>query len=289
MTAFDRADIKEQRLSQGTIRYRDVGSGSPIVFVHGLLVNGLLWRNVVPSLAGDFRCIVPDWPLGSHSVAMSPDADLSPAGQAQIVGDFLEALDLDDVTLVGNDTGGAVSQILVSRRPERVGRVALLSCDAFEVFPPKLFDYLKWSTRIPGGVFAVTQGLRFPMVRRAPIAYGFATKRPIPRWVTDAYVGPVLNDPAVRRDTIKFIRTVSPTYTLDAAARFRDFKRPVLVGWGAEDRFFPWELAERLAASFPNSRLERIPDSRTFVPEDQPEHVARLVAGLVREPVPAAA
>lgn len=289
MTQFEQAPVQEQRLPQGTIRYRDVGSGSPIVFVHGLLVNGLLWRKVVPSLSGDFRCIVPDWPLGSHSVAMAPAADLSPAGQAEIVADFLEALDLDDVTLVGNDTGGAIAQIVVSRRPERVGRLALLSCDAFEVFPPKLFDYLKWSTRVPGAVFAVTQGLRLPLVRRSPIAYGFATKRPIERAVTDAYVSPILSDAGVRRDTTKFIRTVAPRYTLDAAAAFRDFTRPVLVGWAAEDRFFPWQLGERLAAAFPNSRLERIADSRTFVSEDQPQRTAQLIAGLVREPVAAAA
>lgn len=289
MSQFEQAPVKEQQLRQGTIRYRDVGSGHPIVFVHGLLVNGLLWRKVVPELSADFRCIVPDWPMGSHSVAMSPDADLSPAGQADIVGDFLEALDVDGVTLVGNDSGGAISQILVSRRPARIGRLALLSCDAFEVFPPKLFDYLRWSTRIPGGAFGVTQGLRFSLVRRSPIAFGWTTKRPIERSAMEAYVRPILSDAGVRRDTVKFIRTAGPSYTLDAATRFGQFERPVLVGWAAEDRFFPWHLGERLAAAFPNSRLERIPDARTFVPEDQPQRTAQLIAGLVREPTVAAA
>ena len=276
--------VREVALPQGTIRYQDVGSGPPILFVHGLLVNGLLWRNVVPRLSGDFRCIVPDWPLGSHSIAMDPDADLTPAGLATIVADFLTALELDDVTLVGNDTGGAVSQILVSRRPERVARLGLLSCDAFEVFPPRLFAYLQWSARVPGLVPLVTGGLRIRALRRAPIAYGWATKRPIEAAVTDAYVGPVLRDRAVRRDVVKFLRAVSPRYTLDAATGFGRFRGPVLVGWAADDRFFPWELGERLAAAFPNSRLERIPDSRTFVPEDQPARTAELVASLAREP-----
>ena len=95
-------------LPQGTIHYSDSGSGPTIVFVHGLLVNGTLWRKVVPRLEANFRCVVPDWPLGSHPEAMATDADLSPIGLAQIVADFLAALDLDDITLIGNDTGGAI-------------------------------------------------------------------------------------------------------------------------------------------------------------------------------------
>src|SRR5688572_13474022 len=103
--------IKEIRLAQGTIRYRDVGEGPVLVFVHGLLVSGSLWRKVTPLLAGRFRCIAPDWPLGAHEVALDDGADLSPAGVAQLIADFLEALDLRDVTLVGNDSGGALCQL----------------------------------------------------------------------------------------------------------------------------------------------------------------------------------
>ena len=129
-------------LPQGTIRYRERGNGEPIVFVHGLLVNGDLWRKVVPTLAKDFRCITPDWPLGSHEVPMNPDADLTPTGLAKLVADFLAALELENVTLVGNDTGGALSQIVVTEHPERIARLVLTPCDAFEVFPPRLFKYL---------------------------------------------------------------------------------------------------------------------------------------------------
>src|SRR6187431_3451552 len=100
---------KEVQLPQGTIRYRERGTGEPIVFVHGALVNADLWRKVVPELAKDFRCITPDWPLGSHEVPMNADADLTTAGVAQLINDFLVALDLENVTLVGNDSGGALS------------------------------------------------------------------------------------------------------------------------------------------------------------------------------------
>ena len=284
MTSLEQAPIREVELAQGTIRYREVGSGPTIVFVHGLLVNGLLWRKVVERLKDEFHCIAPDLPLGSHSRAMKADADLSPAGQASILAAFIEALGLDDVTLVGNDTGGAISQLVVTEHPEHIGRLVLLSCDAYEAFPPRLFSYLKLAARLPGGTAMVTQGMRLRLMRRAPIAYGWATKRPLDRAISDAYVEPILRDRDVRRDVTKFLRTVSPRYTLDAATRFGRFDRPVLIGWAAEDRFFPWELGERLAKAFPNSRLERIADARTFVPEDQPGRTAELIAGFAREP-----
>src|SRR5262245_59919039 len=114
--------MNEVQLPQGTNRYPDIGNGEPLVFVHGLLVNGSLWRKVVPQLEPDFRCIVPDLPLGSHSQPMSPDADLSPPGLARIVHGFTAALGLESVTLVGNDTGGAISQITAANHPDRISR-----------------------------------------------------------------------------------------------------------------------------------------------------------------------
>ena len=111
--------IKEIQLPAGPIRYRDTGRGEPLVFVHGFLVDGRLWRKVTPRLERDFRCIAPDWPLGSHEVPMNRDADTSPAGVAKIIAEFLEALDLKNVTLVGNDSGGALCQIVATEHPER--------------------------------------------------------------------------------------------------------------------------------------------------------------------------
>jgi pimeloyl-ACP methyl ester carboxylesterase len=114
----------EVRLSHGAIRYRDGGEGEPIVFVHGLLVNGTVWRKVAPRLVGEFRCIVPDWPMGSHRVTMSPDADLSALGMARLVADFLAALDLEQATIVGSDTGGGICQLVATRHPGRLARRA---------------------------------------------------------------------------------------------------------------------------------------------------------------------
>ena len=125
----------EAELSAGRIRYRDLGEGPPIVFVHGVFVNSTLWRNVErPLAAAGFRCIGPDWPLGAHSLPMPPDADLTPHGVARLIGEFLDVLDLRDVTIVGNDTGGAITQLPLAGGCERIGRAELTPCDSFDNF-----------------------------------------------------------------------------------------------------------------------------------------------------------
>jgi pimeloyl-ACP methyl ester carboxylesterase len=282
-------DVKEVQLEQGTIRYRERGTGEPIVFVHGLLVNGDLWRKVVPGLAKDFRCITPDWPLGSHELPMPPDADMTPAALARLINDFLAALDLDNVTLVGNDSGGALSQFVVAEHPDRIGRLVLTPCDAFEVFPPRMFKYLGVVARIPGALFQLAQGQRIRPLRNLPFAFGWLTKRPFEREISDSYVRPGIEKGAIRRDTAKFIRGISPDDLVNVAPRLKNFTRPVLLVWARDDKFFKLDLGERLADAFPNARLEVIDDSRTFVPEDQPERLAELIAAFAREPVATAA
>jgi pimeloyl-ACP methyl ester carboxylesterase len=270
--------MKDIELSAGTIHYRDTGSGPTIVFVHGLLVDGTLWRKVVPSLEGRFRCIVPDWPLGSHTVPMKPSADLTPPGIARLFAEFLDKLDLRDVTLVANDTGGALTQILMaSGQTDRIGRVVLTPCDAFDNFLPPMFRPLQWLARVPGAVYPVVQQLRVPALRRLPLAFGWLTKRRVPNEVTAAWLRPAQTDRGVRRDIARLLRGVDSRYTLEAAEKLRGFDRPVLIAWAPEDRFFPREHADRLASILPDARIEEVPDSYTFVSEDQPELVARLV------------
>src|SRR5215470_2336825 len=274
---------KEVDLQAGVIRYRERGAGPPIVFVHGLLVNGDLWRQVVPQLATRFRCITPDWPLGSHRLAMHPAADLTPPGLARLVADFLTALNIDGATVVGNDTGGAVSQLLVTAHPERVARLVLTDCDAYENFLPPMFRYLQWAAHVPGAVMCLTQSMRLRALRRLPITYGWLHKRAIDAAISDSYVEPVLSNAAVRRDVAKVLAGISSRYTVEAAARFARFQRPVLVVWSDEDRFFPMAHARRLSAEFPNARLERITDSYTFVSEDQPQRLAELITSFMAE------
>jgi len=264
------------------------GDGPPIVFVHGLLVNANLWRKVVARLSGELRCLALDLPLGSHLLPAGDDADLSPPGLARMVTDALEALDLDDVTLVGNDTGGALSQIAVTTQPDRIGRLALTSCDFADNFPPAAFRPLKLVARVPGAIQAVLTALRPRAPRRLPVAFGWLTKRPIDREAEDSYVLPALVDPGVRADLRRVLPQLDPRHTRRAGERLSGFDRPALVAWSREDRFFPRRHAQELARRLPHARLEWIDDAYTFSPEDQPDRLAELLARLVREPTTAA-
>lgn len=270
---------QEIRLSTGTIRYRDEGPGDGpvLLFVHGFMVDGLLWRKVTAQTTSWARCIRPDLPLGSHRIAMDEGADLTPAGVAALIDEFMAALDLRDVTVVGNDTGGAITQVLVTNHPERIGGMVLTSCDAFDEFPPKLFKPLMAAARGPRSVLALLSGTKSAAMRRSPLGYGWTAKHGIPDDITKAWVTPALTDAGVRRDIAKVCRGIDPKVTLDAAARLTAFDRPTLIAWGAEDKFFAPELGRRLAAVIPGARFELIGDSYAFVPEDQPDRLAALL------------
>jgi pimeloyl-ACP methyl ester carboxylesterase len=287
-TSHALGEQREAQLPQGTIAYRERGSGEPIVFIHGVLVNGDLWRKVVPELSKDYRCIVPDLPLGSHTKAMSESADLSVYGLGKLIDDFLAALDLRDVTLVGNDTGGALCQIVITRHPERIARLVLTPCDAFDNFPPPFFKWLLLPAKTRPGAWLLGQPMRLAVLRRSPIGFGWLSKKGIEGEITDSWIRPVRTDAGVRRDLTKVLRGIHPRYSLEAAERLGEFDRPVLLVWTPEKDFFKWEHAEALAKAFPDAHLERIDDSYTFVPEDQPERLAKLIAEFARRPVAAA-
>lgn len=277
---------KEIRLAQGTVRYREAGSGEPIVFVHGILVNGDLWRKVVPGLSNRFRCVTPDLPLGAHEPTYEPHADLSPPGVAALLADFIDALGLDNVTLVANDTGGAISQMLIAARPERIARLVLTNCDAFSHFPPLLLKPLPLLSRIPGFMFVAAKALNLPPSRALLIAS--VSKTSIERKVQRSYFEPAAFNADVRRDFQKFLRDTKPEHTKAAATLLPQFDRPVLIAWAPKDSFFPKKIAEQLAHLFPNATLEWIDDSLLFVPQDQPEKLTRLVTRFVAAVGPAA-
>jgi pimeloyl-ACP methyl ester carboxylesterase len=271
----------------GQLRAFDTGSGEPIVFVHGALVNANLWRKVVPRLSDSFRCVTLELPLGSHEVPM-PHADISPVGLADMIADSVRELGLDAPTIVANDTGGGLTQIALARHPELAARVVLTSCDAYDNFPPRFFKVLLWPARYPRVARPAFLPLRLPALHNTPIAFGWLSKHGIPREATNTYVLPILSQRAQADDFARIMRTFDARHTLDAIEKLRAYDRPVLVAWSREDRFFPPAHAERLAGDIPGARLEWIDDAYAFSMEDQPERLAGLISGFVRDEAGAA-
>ena len=267
----------------GVLEYRERGSGPPVVFVHGAAVNGDLWRKVAPELAERWRCIVPDLPLGGHSIPLNDGPDLSLFGAADVLASFLDALDLADVALVANDTGGAISQALVGRRPERVGRLVLTSCDAFENYPPKAVAYLKPVSRFAPALWLLSQTMRLRSFQRLPIAYGWATHAPIEPAIMASFLGSLRSNAGVRRDFAALLRGADARDCRQASEALSGFDKPALVTWAADDRFFPREHGQRLAELLPQGRFELIERSRTFIPEDNPARLVELVREFLEE------
>ena len=272
---------KEVRTPEWRLAYYDRGEGEPIVFLHGLVANPLIWRKVVPDLAGSYRCIVPELPLGSHQIPMPRDADLSPPGLAALVNAFLEQLDLREVTLVGNDTGGAIAQLVAARHPDRIGRLVLTPSDAFDHFPPPQFRILMVMGWTPGLPWLTVQQMRIERMRYLPFAYGKLVKRRMPREITDAYLQP-LHRAAIRRDLTKVIRNIRKRYLQEAAMRLREFDKPVLLVWPPDDPVFLFEYAKRLAELMPNAKIAEVEDSWGFVSEDRPDVLVREIGTFMR-------
>ena len=269
-----RATVK---LAAGSVEYRESGSGPVVVFAHGAAVNGDLWRAVAPQLAGGHRCIVPDLPLGGHSIPLREGADLSLFGAAEILAGFIEALNVSDVTLIANDTGGALAQAVVGRWPERIGRLVLTSCDAFGNYPPKAIGYLKPTSRVPPALWTLTQAMRLKLLQRTPLAYGWATHEAIEPRIMHSYLSSLWTNGEVRRDFAQLLRSARSSDSKEASEGVRRFEGPALVAWAADDKFFPRAHGRRLAELLPEGEFEVVEGSRTFIPEDNPERLVELL------------
>ncbi|MHA7663138.1 alpha/beta fold hydrolase [Mycolicibacterium sp. HS_4_1] len=247
-----------------------------MLLVHGLFVNSTVWEPLVALLDGHVRCVMPDLPMGAHTLPMN-GADLSPPALAALLAEFIEHLQLTDVTVVGNDTGGALCQILSAHYPRVIDRLVLTNCDAFEHFPPTVFRPLEAAGgAIPGLIAGLDLLLRVPLFRRAALTVVPVTMRPLPDELLAAWFAP-LHDHRIRADVRAVLQGISARHTLDAADRLRHFTGPALIAWGARDRFFPLSDAARLTQTFPHARLEVIDDARTYIQLDQPQRLADLI------------
>ena len=279
--------MAEIELSAGSIQYEDSGNDGPVVVLcHGLLMTASLWDEVVEALGPGFRCVRPTLPLGAHRRPMRPESDLSLRGQVRLLVEFLERLELDDVTLVFNDWCGA--QLLVAEAWDaRVGRLVLASCETDDNYPPGLPGRVAaLAARLPGGLAAALKPLRFKALRRLPMTFGLMAKRPIPDELFDQWLEPAISQSRIRADLRKYAGDTREgrRALANANQHLPGFPKPVLVVWAAEDKVMPIQAGRRLAASFPHSRFVEIPGSRTLIPIDQPQALARSIAAFVGDP-----
>jgi pimeloyl-ACP methyl ester carboxylesterase len=269
-------------LKQATIEYQEFGPRDsaypPVLFVHGILVDGRLWRDVAENLGRrGYRCIVPTWPLGSHTIPVNEATALSLPGVAEIINDAIIALDLSDVTLVGSDTGGGLCQLVVDAHPARIGRMVLTNCDAFDECPPYPFDVAFGVLRGPVTIKALMGPLRLRALRHSAIGFGLLINQPDPR-LTAAWLQPCLGDSRICRDLAALLRQVAKTDLTDVATRLHLFDKPVTLVWGQLDRCFSPSLGRRLAGVFSNAKLIEVPGAKTFVSLDNPDAVIDAIA-----------
>jgi pimeloyl-ACP methyl ester carboxylesterase len=282
----DSAPARRHRLplAAGPLVVTELGppAAVPLVFLHGVLANSTLWTGVADRLAPDHRCLLLDLPLGAHPEPMNADADLSPSGVVAVVIDALDRLGIERAILVGNDSGGALCQLMIAAHPHRLRALVLTSSDAYDTWLPFMFKPLELMAFVPGLLRIVAQLLQWPPLRRSPLGFGWLSKR-----ITDAdsaaFVTPLARAPWARRDVGKFLRGISPRLTRRAAQHFAGFAAPVLVLWSRDDRLLPLRLGQRLASDLPRARLELVTDAYTFSPVDAPEAVAQAIDRFVRE------
>lgn len=264
----------------GELEYHDLGEGPPLVFLHLVLASGNHWDTLTPLLTDQYRCIVPTLPMGAHNVPAAADADLSPEGLAKAVVDLIDALGLDSVTLVGNDTGGAIAQIVAADHPDRVDRVVLTNCDMYDDFPPKMFVYLKWASYIPGNGLVMGTLMRSKPLLRLPFVFGRLAHN-IDATKIGSWAAAMRASRGVRRDGRKVVLGLHPRSTNRAAKILRSTTIPFLVVWGADDKAFKPALAERFCSEVPTASLEMVAGSKTFVCWDQPERLAQHISSFV--------
>lgn len=275
--------MPQVELSKGTIHYEDSGGDGPVVvLIHGLVMDGEIWRDVVAELPPDCRCIRPTLPLGAHRLPMQPDADLSLRGMGRLIAEFLDRLDLHDATLCFNDWSCGQTMI-ADGLLDRVARLALISCEAYENYPPRLPGRMVWlSAKLPGGMAIMRQTLLRPWLRRLPLVYGRLSKRGVPDEMLRDWLVP-FGRAEIQRDLRKYAGDAmrGRKDMLAATPALRAFEKPVLVAWASEDWLMPIRYGRRLAEDFPNSRFVEIPDSYTLVPLDQPAALARALRELM--------
>jgi pimeloyl-ACP methyl ester carboxylesterase len=273
----------------GPLGWRRTGQGPALVFFAGALANQDLWRDVVAALEDRYRCITIDLPLGAHAWPLSPGADRSATSLARLLLDCLDLLDVEDATVVANDTaGGLLLLSLATGHPAlgRVGRLVLTNCENYGQFPPDALKKVAALSRtMPWLVRAMLRlQLRSPALRRKLVSS--VTANGLDGERAESFFGPARRDHRVAGDLVAASAGFRPQLLIDAAEVIPRFDQPVLLVWGDSCDFFPMTHARRLASEFPHATLVPVPGAKTWVPIDNPAALADAIAKFVPTPVP---
>jgi pimeloyl-ACP methyl ester carboxylesterase len=266
------ADRRHVDTPSGRISYVEHGSGPVALFVHGVLLNGYLWRHQLAALGGLRRCIALDL-LAHGGTEIPASQDVSVTANAHMIAEFLDALQVNQVDLIGNDSGGGICQIFAALFPQRLRSLALTDCDAHDNWPPEAFKPFVSMVAAGGLEETLNAMLNDKSIYRSPRALGPAYERP--EAVTDdtieTYLRPLVRSPHRIRDLERFVGAFDCRHTVAIEARLRQVRVPTLIAWGTDDVFFDLKWSSWLEKTIPGTRKRvELKSARLFFPEERP-------------------
>jgi len=273
--------IRSIETPSGRISYAEAGSGPVALFVHGVVLNKHLWRHQLSGLSDIRRCIAVDL-LAHGDTEIGPNQDVSVTANANMLREALDALGIDQVDLVGNDSGGGIAQIFAALNPNRVRSLTLTNCDTHDNWPPEAFKPFVEMVAAGGLSKMLNAMLADKSIYRSLGALGPGYERPETATDEDIeiYLRPHLHSEQRTRDLERFVGAFDHKHTLAIEPQLRRLKAPTLIVWGTDDVYFPVKWAHWLAEAIPGAKPPvELPGARIFFPEERAEAFNQLLRG----------
>ena len=269
------ANRRSVETPSGKISYVERGKGPVALFVHGVLLNGYLWRHQFAQLDSSRRCIAPDLLAHGHT-EIAADQDVSVTANAHMLAQFLDALGIEQVDLVGNDSGGGICQIFAALYPQRLSSLALTDCDTHDNWPPEAFKPFVAMVAAGGLPETVQAMLADKSVYRAALASAYERSKAVADDTIETFLRPFTRSPQRMHDLERFINAFDCRHTVQIEAQLARVQAPTLIAWGTDDIYFGLEWSHWLAKTIPGTkRRVELESARVFFPEERAEELNR--------------